>query len=239
MPDWSPVQRCRPWPSWRSAPLPLGSAARHHLAARRSGRRGPCPRVNDYGAAVAADYLGRFFATLPMPHIERSVDEAVHVLDDLHADGVVILGNSAGTYLGEERRKHRSMPSTGVRRSYLFIRPNCRGHRIRSGAVAAGFLLYTTRAATLLCATVFVSRYRKLRLILSHAGGFFPYAAHRLAMGITGDTERNPLDSLDEFAGLYFGTALSSTVAALPSLLASPNPATSSIGPTGRSRRWR
>jgi 6-methylsalicylate decarboxylase len=39
---------------------------------------------------------------------------------------------------------------------------------------------------------------------LSHAGGFVPYASHRMAAAIMGDTGRSPVDSLDDFAGFYF-----------------------------------
>jgi 6-methylsalicylate decarboxylase len=45
-----------------------------------------------------------------------------------------------------------------------------------------------------------------------------------MAMGIAADTGRNPLKSLDEFAGFYFDTTLSSTAAALPTLLAFAKP---------------
>jgi 6-methylsalicylate decarboxylase len=66
--------------------------------------------------------------------------------------------------------------------------------------------------------------YPNIRFILSHAGGFVPYASHRMAVAITGDTGRSPADSLDDFAGFYFDTALSSSAAALPSLLAFAKP---------------
>ena len=67
-------------------------------------------------------------------------------------------------------------------------------------------------------------RYPNIKFILSHAGGFVPYASYRLAMGIAADTGRNPLESLDEFSSFYFDTALSSSAAALPTLLAFAKP---------------
>ncbi len=67
-------------------------------------------------------------------------------------------------------------------------------------------------------------RYPNIKFILSHAGGFVPYSAHRMAIAITGDTGRSPADALDDFAGFYFDTALSSSAAALPSLLAFAKP---------------
>jgi predicted TIM-barrel fold metal-dependent hydrolase len=66
--------------------------------------------------------------------------------------------------------------------------------------------------------------YPNIRFILGHAGGFVPYAAHRLAISILGDTRRNPLDTLDEFSSFYFDTSLSASPASLPNLLSFANP---------------
>jgi predicted TIM-barrel fold metal-dependent hydrolase len=89
---------------------------------------------------------------------------------------------------------------------------------------ATDFLLDTTRAAYLLVRNNIRRDYPNIRFILSHAGGFVPYASHRMAMGIFSDTGRSPVESLDEFASFYFDTALSSTAAALPTLLAFAKP---------------
>jgi hypothetical protein len=77
-------------------------------------------------------------------------------------------------------------------------------------------------------------KYPNIKFILSHAGGFVPYASHRMAVAIMGDTGRSMTDSLDDFAGFYFDTALSSSAAALPSLLAFAKPG--HVTPTGPSR---
>ena len=60
--------------------------------------------LNDFAAkAVAAqpDRFG-FFATVPLPHVDAATAETLRALDDLKADGVVLLANHAGVYLGEE-----------------------------------------------------------------------------------------------------------------------------------------
>lgn len=66
--------------------------------------------------------------------------------------------------------------------------------------------------------------YPNIRFVLSHAGGFVPYASHHMAVAIAGDTGRSPLDVLDDFRAFYFDTALSSSPAALPTLLALARP---------------
>jgi predicted TIM-barrel fold metal-dependent hydrolase len=54
--------------------------------------------LNDYTAAVTAAHPDRygFFATVPLPHVDESVAEIVRALDELVADGVVLLANNAG-----------------------------------------------------------------------------------------------------------------------------------------------
>ena len=183
--------------------------------------------LNDYTAALAATHPDRFgfFATVPLPHIEDSVTETVRCLDELHADGVVLLANNAGTYLGEKGQEPL-FDALNDRSAVVFIHPaQLPGPSVPGiPPFAADFLLDTTRAAYLLVSNGIRQRYPNIRFILSHAGGFVPYASHRLAITIMSDTGRSVADILDDFAGFYFDTALSSSVAALPTLLAFAKP---------------
>lgn len=183
--------------------------------------------LNDYIAEVARAQPDRFgfFATIPMPHPSESVDEVARSLDDLGADGVVLLANSAGTYVGQDGQDDL-FAALDARSAVVFIHPANLPGPVVDGVVpfAVDFLLDTTRAAYLLVRNQVCRKYPNIRFILSHAGGFVPYASHRMAMAITGDTGRSPTDSLDDFASFYFDTALSSSAAALPSLLAFAKP---------------
>ena len=183
--------------------------------------------LNDYTADLVASQPERFgfFATVPMPHIDESVAETVRALDELKADGVVLLANNAGTYLGQDGQDDL-FAALDARSAVVFIHPaDLPGPTVPGVApFAADFLLDTTRAAYLLVRNGIRRKYPSIRFILSHAGGFVPYASHRMAVAIMGDTGRSPLDSLDEFRGFYFDTALSSSAAALPTLLAFAQP---------------
>jgi predicted TIM-barrel fold metal-dependent hydrolase len=183
--------------------------------------------VNDYTAELAAAQPDRFgfFATIPLPDIDESVAETVRALDDLNADGVVLLANNAGTYLGEEGQDVL-FAALNERSAVVFIHPGeLPGPTVPDvPPFAADFLLDTTRAAYLLVRNGIRSRYPNIRFILSHAGGFVPYASHRMAVAIMADTGRSWVDVLDDFAGFYFDTALSSSAAALPTLLAFAKP---------------
>jgi 6-methylsalicylate decarboxylase len=183
--------------------------------------------LNDYTAELAAAKPDRFgfFATVPMPHVDIAVTETVRALDNLKADGVVLLANNAGTYLGEDGQD-ALFTTLNDRSAVVFIHPADLPGPTVPGVppFAADFLLDTTRAAYLLVRNGIRTRYPNIRFILSHAGGFVPYASHRMAVAITADTGRSWADVLDDFASFYFDTALSSSAAALPTLLAFAKP---------------
>ena len=135
------------------------------------------------------------------------------------------MANAAGVYLGQTVQDDL-FAALDARSAVAFIHPAELPGPAVDGVVpfAADFLLDTTRAAYLLVRNEIRRKYPNIRFILSHGGGFVPYAAYRLAMGIVGDTGRDPFEVLDDFAGFYFDTALSSSAAALPSLLAFAKP---------------
>jgi predicted TIM-barrel fold metal-dependent hydrolase len=91
---------------------------------------------------------------------------------------------------------------------------------------AADFLLDTTRAAIKLVTSGTVARCADLKLILSHAGGFVPYIAHRLAIAgpAYAGPRRRTREILADLRTFHFDTALSAGPFALPSLLAFADP---------------
>src|ERR1700758_502798 len=166
--------------------------------------------VNDFSAELVAAHRDRFgfFATLPMPHVDLAVTETVRALDELGADGVVLLANHAGQYLGEDGQDEL-FAALEQRCAVVLIHPAELPGPTVPGVPpwATDFLLDTTRAAFLLVRNGIRCRFPNIRFILSHAGGFVPYASHRMALAITADTGRSPADSLDEFSSFYFDTA--------------------------------
>ena len=65
-----------------------------------------------------------------------------------------------------------------------------------------------------------MSRHTRMKVILSHAGGFLPYAAWRFTAGAQFNPATRPMGILTDLQRFYFDTALSSIPAAPPSLLA-------------------
>ncbi|MBE8470011.1 amidohydrolase family protein [Streptomyces justiciae] len=184
-------------------------------------------RLNDFSADLSAGHSGRFgwFATLPMPDAAASATEARRALTELGADGVTLLANNRGTYLGADGQDSL-WQALDEHAAVVFVHPADLPAPPVEGIppFAADFLLDTTRAAYLLVHNGIPRRYPNVRFILSHAGGFVPYSSHRMAVAIASDTGRSPLDVLEDFRDFYFDTALSSSPAALPTLLAFARP---------------
>jgi predicted TIM-barrel fold metal-dependent hydrolase len=183
--------------------------------------------VNEFTAQLVRDHPGRFgfFATLTLPDVEGAIRAAAHALDDLGADGVVVLANSRGTYLGDPAFDPL-MAELDRRGAIVFVHPE----QLPGPAVPgippfiADFLLDTTRAGYNLVRHDVPRRFPNLKFILSHAGGFLPYASHRLGLSIVEQTGRTAADVFDDLSSFYFDTALSATPATLPSLLAFAKP---------------
>jgi predicted TIM-barrel fold metal-dependent hydrolase len=91
-------------------------------------------------------------------------------------------------------------------------------------APLADYVFDTTRTALDMVLNGVMSQYPNVKVILSHGGGFLPYAAYRFS-GLTStvvvDPGRNAGDILRDLKQFYFDTALS---ASLPALLAFAEP---------------
>lgn len=227
-------------PDW-SVPAALGIMDRHgietsvlsistpgvHLGDDHEARA-MARRVNDHCAEIVKDNPARFglFATLTLPDVDGALAETAYAFDELNADGVILLANSRGTYLGDPAFEPL-LEELDRRRAVVFIHPSS----LQAAPVAGvppyicDFLLDTTRAAVNLVRNGCTRRYPNIRFILAHAGGFLPYAAHRIAFtfGLDGSAWL-PEDVLTEIQRFYFDTAQSSTDITFPTLLSFTSP---------------
>jgi 6-methylsalicylate decarboxylase len=183
--------------------------------------------VNEYAAAVMAADPARFgfFATLTLPDVDGALAEVEYAFDHLHADGVVLLANSKGIYLGDPSF-NPLMQELNRRKALVFVHPS---HLQDPGvpgipAYIADFLLDTTRAAVNLVLQGTLSKYPDIRFVLSHGGGFLPYAATRIALAFGFEDSAAKDEKVAELRRFYFDTALSSSHSALPSLIAFADP---------------
>lgn len=196
-------------------------------------------RVNEYAAGVVADdpRSWGFFATLTLPDVDGAIAEATHALDVLGADGVVLLANNAGLYLGDPEFD-QLLAFLHERKAVVFVHPGELPAEPVPGipTFTADFLLDTTRAVTSLILSGAMKRYDGIRWILAHAGGFVPYISHRILLTTLREEPKWKLATLalnrrkaveermQVFRRFWFDIALSSTPAVFPSLLAVADP---------------
>jgi 6-methylsalicylate decarboxylase len=222
LPQWSPETAIDLMDSQEIATGILSLTAPGIVGWKKDERREMARRVNEYTADLVAKRPDRFgsFATLPLPDVDGCLSELGYALDALQADGVILLGNYAGKYLGDAAFEplwaelHR-------RQAVVFVHPTL---PLPPAAGVAGPLVDypfdTTRTAVQLVLSGMVDRYAGVRIILAHAGGFVPYASHRFAelARVFRPDAAKPADILASFRLFYFDTALSSSPAALPTL---------------------
>ncbi|MFI1400753.1 amidohydrolase family protein [Streptomyces sp. NPDC020681] len=179
--------------------------------------------INEYGAELVKDRPDRFgqFAAIPLPDIDGAVAEAVHALDELRADGVVLMSNAHGRYLGDPAYEPLWV-ELDARAAVVFIHPTAPAVPMLPGQPSplVDFPFDTTRTAVDMTVNGVMSRHTRMKVILSHAGGFLPYAAYRFAGAAQFNPHTTPDSILTNLRRFYFDTALSATPTSLPSLLA-------------------
>lgn len=142
-------------------------------------------QMNDYCAGVVRDYPGRFgaFATLPLPDIDAALVELRYALDELNFNGVTLLSNYDGYYLGDPRFD-RLLAELNRRKTVVFVHPTpppgleLSHFGFPELMVEAPF--DTTRTACSLVLRGQTEKYPDIRFILAHAGGTLPYLVERV-----------------------------------------------------------
>lgn len=180
---------------------------------------------NDFCAQTVQAHPGRFgfFAVLPMPLTDQACREAVRALDELRADGIVLLGSTEGYFLGDARFDEL-MAELDRREATVFVHPNLHATstqlRLDTPGFLVEFLCDTTRAATNLILSGTMERHPRIRWILAHAGGFTPYVAWRLSLAnMLPDTyDKAPRGVLTYLRRFWFDTALSPSPFAMAAL---------------------
>ena len=176
---------------------------------------------NEFSARLIQEYPQRFgaFAVLPLPDIEASLLELEYALEALNLDGVVLLTNINGQYLGDPAFENLFM-ELNRRKTVVFIHPNTPPAEMlpktKVPSAVMEFVFDTTRAIANLIYTRTLKRYPDIRLIFSHAGGTAPFLAWRISMG-----DRKIIEALKS---LYYDIALSATPYALRSLQETADP---------------
>lgn len=193
-------------------------------------RREMARQVNEFTSALVSEQPTRFgnFATLPLPDVDGAVLEARFALDELEADGVVLLTSYDGAYLGDAQFAPL-WQALDERAAVVFIHP---GHPLIATlpdvlGPLVDYPFESTRSAVHMVFNGVLDDYPHVKIILSHAGGFLPFAVTRFCLLQSALAPRGPsAEALEaKFKQFYFDTALSTSVYALPSFLAFADPA--------------
>ncbi len=166
---------------------------------------------NEYAANVVGGYRGRFgfFAVIAPPDVDGSLLEIEYALDVLKADGIALLSNYDGQWLGDAAFSP-VMSELNRRSAVVFVHPTLvfEGRTlpgIRSQILEAPF--DTTRTVVSLLINGVLSSYPDIRFIFAHGGGAMPYLAGRVA-ALSGEPDDMQHLARDQLRRLYFDTAL-------------------------------
>ncbi|MFB8005142.1 amidohydrolase family protein [Nocardia sp. NPDC056000] len=212
------------WPTWSAeahvavmdrsgiatAMLSLSSPGVHFGDDRQA--RALAREINEEGAQAVRDHPGRFglFASLPLPDIDGSLTELAHAFDVLHADGVILMTNAHGVYLGDSRLEP-VFAELDRRNATVLLHPTspvCWEHTaLGRPRPMLEFLFDTTRTVTDLVWAGIVERYPRVRFIVPHCGAALPVIADRVNgfRLLLGDPT-SP-DVVDQLRSLYYDTA--------------------------------
>jgi len=178
-------------------------------------------RANDGLAEIVAAQPRRFAAvgSLPLPDLDAAIAELDRVYDELSLDGVMLLTNVAGTYLGDSAWEPL-FAALEERRAYVFVHPGFLPYAppLPHPVWLYEFPFETVRAVTNLIYSGTLERHPSIRLQLAHLGGAAPFLAHRIASLADREPEAAalaPAGAVAHLARLYYDTGLTNNAPAL------------------------
>lgn len=219
-----------------SEPALYPVVARDPALARKLARQ-----INEYMADLKQRYPGRFgaFAVLPMPDVPGSIQEAEYALQVLGLDGIGLLSNYGGEYLGDSKFDPIMETLQGLG-AVVYVHPSVSPapeQMPRPEFVPYDYMMEfcfnTTRAAVNLILSGTTRRCPAIRFIFSHMGGTAPYLGWRVDSCFSTLAARstppafvapnvwaawsslNGVSVLEELGKFYYDTALSTHPAAL------------------------
>ena len=142
-------------------------------------------RLNEYMAGLVQDHAPRLgsMAVLPLPDVEASLTEIAYALDTLGMDGVGLLSNYRGIYLGDERIEP-VLAELDRRKAVVFVHPtippNWASFTIDIPAPVLEYTFDSTRMAEKLVASGAKARYPDIAIIVAHGGATLPLSHQRL-----------------------------------------------------------
>ncbi len=157
--------------------------------------------LNEYGTQVVADHPGRFglFATLPLPAVEDTLREIEYAFDVLDVDGVAVMSNYDGVYLGDPMLAP-VMDELNRRRAIVYAHPIREDRENPINGIE--LITDTTRAIASLLHNGTVVDYPDIRFIFAHGGGTVAASSSRMG----GLAQNLPNGLMYELQKFYYDT---------------------------------
>ncbi|AXQ27933.1 amidohydrolase [Solimonas sp. K1W22B-7] len=197
-------------------------------------------QINDYTRETLIDagspgLAGRFggFAVIPLGDPDNPLDilnacaEAVRAINVLGMDGIGLLTNYKGIYLGDPRLTPL-MLTLNTLGAMVFVHPvtPVKPDSIVLPTFLFEFTFDTTRAAVNMLYNGVYRLYSRIRWLLAHAGGALPFLSYRTSLltltpAIADNLGIPAIEDIEVFGSyrdLYYDTALSPAAAAMKSV---------------------
>lgn len=227
------------WPTWsvqahlelmdrhgiETALLSMSSPGVHFgddTAARQLARE-----VNEDAASLVADHPDRFgfFASLPLPDVDGALAEIAYAIDDLGAEGVVLMTNTHGTYLGDPSLEP-VFAELERRRAVVFLHPTSpvcwEQTALGRPRPMVEYIFDTARTVTDLLMAGVLARHPNMAVIVPHCGGALPVLADRVNEFMKlflGPGEEPAADAVEQLRRLHYDIAGPAFPRQVPALL--------------------
>ena len=173
-------------------------------------------KINEEGAQIVSRAPGNldFLATLPLPLVHSSIFEARYCLDELHTDGVGLMTNYGGVYLGD-RRLDELMAELVGRGALAVMHPTQPAVMVPDvneeiPVPAFEYFVETTRAFLNMAQNDTFTLYPNIRWVVPHVGAFLSILTDRFEsfalMLRFADPDRRA-DIMEDMAHAYYDAA--------------------------------
>ena len=160
-------------------------------------------KLNEDMAERRTRTKGKFgaFALLPLPDVKAALKEIEYALDTLHMDGVGVLSNYGGKYLGDEAFTE-IFAELDRRSAVLFVHPTAPPHwtefAVGYPATALEYPFDVNRWLLQVVSSGMLRRFKKIKLIATHGRGTMPFLASRVGPLAGMQSKLNPKMDADE-----------------------------------------
>ena len=143
-------------------------------------------QTNEATARIKKEHPGRFLfcAALPLPDVQKAIEEAKYALDVLKADGIKLATNVNGQYLGAPELD-TLFAFLNERKAVVILHP----HRpepvnkqvmTQTPLAMQEYLSETTRAVTNMISRNVLARYPQVKVVVPHCGAYLSLAVPRM-----------------------------------------------------------